>query len=166
MIRNAQQTDSAALSKLAMETYVAAFGHTFSPGDLAAHLQAHLSPEAFAHVLAADVVLVAEEEGQLVGYVQFGAAQIDLAQHGDGEIRRLYVHEAHQNKGYGTLLLEAALHHPLLQAAPRIYLDVWEHNHGAQRLYQRHGFTVVASRSFEVESGAPTSRDLVMVREG
>jgi len=51
-----------------------------------------------------------------------------------------------------------------MEGTANIYLDVWEHNHGAQRFYRRYGFEVVGARSFEVESGAPTSLDLVMVR--
>ncbi len=58
----------------------------------------------------------------------------------------------------------AALDHPLLKDAAEVYLDVWEHNPGAQRFYRRYGFEVITTRRFEVASGAPTSLDLVMVR--
>jgi ribosomal protein S18 acetylase RimI-like enzyme len=58
----------------------------------------------------------------------------------------------------------AALSHPRMENAAGIYLDVWEHNQGAQRFYQRFGFQVIGSRAFEVESGAETSLDLIMVR--
>ena len=68
-----------------------------------------------------------------------------------------------RSKGAGTLLMQAALAHPQMQAAPAVYLDVWEHNHGAQRFYARHGFEVVGTRQFEVVSGAETSLDLIMV---
>lgn len=37
VIRAATSSDAQALSKLAIETYTAAFGHSFSPADLAAH---------------------------------------------------------------------------------------------------------------------------------
>ena len=43
-------------------------------------------------------------------------------------------------------------------------MDVWEHNHGAQRFYSRYGFEVVGSRRFEVASGVQMDLDLVMVR--
>ncbi len=62
------------------------------------------------------------------------------------------------------LLMEAALEHPRLKSAERIFLDVWEYNYGAQRFYQRHGFKVIGGRRFYVESGAETSLDLIMVR--
>ncbi len=51
-----------------------------------------------------------------------------------------------------------------LQQATRIFLDVWEHNHGARRFYERYGFGVIGQRAFVVESGAATSYDLIMLR--
>ena len=164
VIRQAQKSDIAALSELAIKTYSDAFGYTFSDADLTAHVQKHLSPSRFSRILDEDVVLVAEVANCLIGYVQFGAANISAASSKDQELRRLYVHPAFQNAGYGTLLMDAALHHPRLHGAARIYLDVWEHNDGAQRFYRRYGFEVIGTRPFAVESGAPTSLDFVMVR--
>src|SRR5947208_13261603 len=104
-IREAQRSDIAALSQLAIETYTAAFGHTFSEADLAAQLKKNLSPASFARILDVDVVLLAEVGSRLVGYVQFGAANLPAAHQGDQELRRLYVHPEFQNQGYGTALM-------------------------------------------------------------
>ena len=145
-------------------TYSDAFGHTFSDADLAAHLKKNLTPDSFTRILEEDVVLLAEAGNRIVGYVQFGAVNPSSAHHEDQELRRLYVHPEFQNVGYGTALMEAALRHPRLNGAVNVYLDVWEHNHAAQRFYRRSGFAVICSRPFEVESGAATSLDLVMVR--
>lgn len=164
MIRTAQMSDIEDLSELAQRTYAEAFGHSFLPEDLAAHLQKHLSPENFACLIEREVILVAEIEGELVGYVQFGAADPSDTKCSEQELRRLYVDSAFQNQGTGTALIKAALDHPHLRGADTITLDVWEHNPGAQRFYQRHGFEIVGTRSFEVESGAPTSLDYIMIR--
>lgn len=162
LIRAAQPSDVPALSQLAIQTYADAFGHSMSAADLAAHVQNHLSPASFARIVAHDAVLVAEVSGSLVGYAQFGAAHPDSGYGQGAELRRIYVRAAFQNAGIGTLLMQAALHE--LSGAGDIYLDVWEHNHGAQRLYRRFGFEVVGTRTFEVASGAETSLDLIMVR--
>ena len=164
VIRKAQQSDIAALSEFAIKTYSAAFGHTFSDADLAAHLKRSLSPINFSRIIDDDVVLLAEVGDRIIGYVQFGAANSSSDDDKDQELRRLYVHPEFQNQGYGTSLMEAALRHPRMNGARRIYLDVWEHNHGAQRFYRRYGFDVIGTRPFEVESGAATSLDLIMVR--
>jgi ribosomal protein S18 acetylase RimI-like enzyme len=164
VIRHAQKSDIEALSEFAMKTYSEAFGHSFSDADLAAHLQKYLSPGSFSRILDEDVVLLAEVGNRLVGYVQFGAANAAAAHTQDQELRRIYIHPESQNMGYGSALMEAALRHPRLKGAGNIYLDVWEHNPGAQRFYRRYGFEVIGTRRFEVESGAPTGLDLVMVR--
>ena len=99
VIREARKSDLEALSALAVETYTAAFGHTFSASDLAAHLQKRLSPARFARLLDEDMVLVAEMENRLIGYVQFGAADPAFPDAHAQELRRLYVHAAFQNRG-------------------------------------------------------------------
>jgi ribosomal protein S18 acetylase RimI-like enzyme len=166
LIRPGITKDIPALTELAVTTYVAAFGHSFTPEDLAAHLVHNLAPTNIARFIAEDVVLVAEAGGRLVGYVQFGTAGPEYAPDSDRdqELRRLYVLDEFQNQGAGTLLMQAALAHPQMLAAPAIYLDVWEHNQGAQRFYERHGFEAIGTRQFEVESDAETSLDLIMVR--
>ena len=161
VVRQAQVEDIPALSELAIQTYSDAFGHSFSTDDLIAHLAKNLSPERFAQILERDIVLLAEVQGLLIGYVQFGARDNS---DGDQELRRLYIHSEFQSKGYGGALMEAALCYPQMQQAARIYLDVWEHNPGAQRFYKRYGFTVIGTRPFDVESGAETSLDLIMMR--
>lgn len=164
IIRKAQQADTAALSDLAILTYSAAFGHSLSDADLAAHVRKHLSPCRFARFIDDDVVLVAEDGSRLVGYVQFGAVDSAMAVSTDQEVRRLYVHPQLQNAGIGTALMEAALRHPHLRRAASVVLDVWEQNHGAHRFYRRFGFRAIGTRTFTVESGAATSLDIVMVR--
>jgi ribosomal protein S18 acetylase RimI-like enzyme len=165
-IRRATNQDIPKLTALAVATYVDSFGHSFAPADLAAHLARNLAPANVERFLAEDVVLVAEGGEQMVGYVQFGAAGAGYAatSSDDQELRRLYVRRQSQRQGIGTLLMQAALAHAQLERAPTIYLDVWEHNPGAQRFYQRHGFEVVSTRTFAVESGAATSLDLIMAR--
>jgi len=159
-IRQASRADAQALSALAVETYTAAFGHSMSAEDLSAQLAKTLTPARCEQYIKEDTVLLAEVDGFLAGYVQFGASGItDCA-----ELRRLYVLARYQNQGIGAQLMEAALACPVLCAALRIQLDVWEHNHGAIRFYERFGFVVVGEQKFTVASGAETSLDLIMVR--
>ena len=157
-IRQAVPEDGKALTRLARETYVAAFGHSFTPADLAAHLERHLSTSNVDRWIARDTVLLAEAEDRLVGFVQLGPAGPAM------ELRRLYVLDGCQGRGIGSRLLRAALAHPDMAGADRIVLDVWERNHGARRLYERHGFQVVGRRSFAVASGAASNDDLIMQR--
>jgi len=76
IIREAITSDAQALSELAMETYTEAFGQSFSPSDLAAHLERNLSAKNFERILDEDTVLVTEVDDHLVGFVQFGGADM------------------------------------------------------------------------------------------
>ena len=50
------------------------------------------------------------------------------------------------------------------EASARIFLDVWEHNPGVRRFYERYGFAIIGDRSFAVASAAETGLDLIMVQ--
>jgi len=166
IIRPAGTKDLAALMAFAHRTYADAFGHSFSPEDLAAHLQGNLAEGYFHQALAEDVFLLAESEGRLIGFVQFGPVRIPAAAAGpeDRELRRIYVLAEFQNRGTGSRLMDAALSHPGLDAARDIYLDVWEKNDKARRLYERYGFTVIGAHGLSTASGIAHDQDLIMVR--
>jgi diamine N-acetyltransferase len=166
IIRPVDAGEIAALSELARTTYSDAFGHTFSPSDLAFHLKTNLSDAYFRRAIDEDTFLVASTENRLVGFVQFGAVKMPTASQSskDQELRRLYVASDFQNRGIGTRLMQSALGHPRLGEAANIFLDVWEQNHGAQKLYQRYGFEVIGARALAVASGVAADRDLIMVR--
>ena len=61
-------------------------------------------------------------------------------------IEDLYVLPEHQNKGYGTKLLEYAM--AKIEAKGQIpVLWILENNHGAERLYLRNGFVPTGKRN-------------------
>ena len=165
-IRSASAADASALTAFARRTYRTAFGATFQPADLVAYLDRALSFDAVSRFIADDAVLLASRGPEIIGYIQFGdAAPRDGVGVIDGmEVRRLYVAPEHQNSKVGSTLMDAALQHPRLCNARRIYLEVWEHNFGAQRFYVRYGFRTIGARMFTVASGANMSHELLMVR--
>lgn len=166
IVRQAEIGDIAAVSKLARKTYSKSFGHSFNASDLAFHLKNNLSDAYFLEAMAGDVILVALVKRRLVGFVQFGAMSIAMPTQSpdEQELRRLYVHADFQSTGIGRRLMQAALNHPRLDAAERIYVDVWERNLGAKRLYERFGFEVVGAHALKVASGVAGDLDLVMMR--
>jgi len=160
-LRFATVADTAGLAAFSADTYAAAFGAHFKPGDLAAHLVATLAPESWRKYLAHDRVLLAEDGTTLVGYLQFGP-------HEPGGVffHRLYVATDRLGQGIGSRLLRAALDAPEVRAAPEVLIDVWEHNAGARRLYERFGFVATGQRmpDFVTASGEVSPGDLIMVR--
>lgn len=164
IIRRARTSDIPALSDLAKRTWADAFGSSVSPGDEAAELDAKRSETYFTAALREQTILVADWKDALLGYVQFG--DVDLpgveVQPGDQELHRLYVETELQGLGLGRTLMNAALRHPRLARASRVYLQVWERNEHAIRLYESLGFRTVSATTFTVGSGQ-VAEDLVML---
>ena len=167
IIRPAAHDDAVALSQLAQETFTRFFGPSMLASDLIAHLEANLSPEIFSAVLEEDSILVAETEKVMAGFVQFGRADsfAEAGSEDDRAVRKMYVRAGFQNQGIGSAMMEAALEQLEREGAGRVFLDVWDQNHGAIRFYERHGFQVIGERPFTVASGAETTPDLIMVRD-
>jgi diamine N-acetyltransferase len=165
-VRAAEEADVPAISALAKRTWADAFGSSVSSEDRAAELEKTRSEEYFRSALAADTILVAELDGDLVGYVQFGDVRIPEveAQPCDQGLHRVYVETDLHGRGIGRELVNAALAHPRLAAARRVYLAVWEKNANAIGLYESLGFRTVGTTRFTVGSGE-VAEDLVMVLE-
>lgn len=166
VIRVADRSDVKSLTRLAVETYTDAFGDSMAPSELAAHLETNLSEPSIETLVVEDVVLVAELDGRIIGFVHFSNINMPVKTPASRskQLRRLYVHRDFQNKGVGSRLMEAALEHPLLKDAGYVYLEVWEYNLGAQRFYRRYGFEVVDQRRFIFPSGAEADLEFIMVR--
>ncbi len=88
------------------------------------------------------VVLVAEREGEVVGYTYAGVEGIDyMSLRGPaGVLYDIVVDPAHRGQGVGWLLLDATLEALQAKGAPRVVLSTAEGNKPAQRLFARAGF--------------------------
>ena len=164
IIREAQAADLLGLAYFARWTYARAFGASFASADLEHHLAKRLSDTYFTQAHRDDTFLLALDT-DLIGFAQIGEAHVEGGEPGDMQLRRLYVHPDRQNSGIGGRLMHATLAHPRLKNARRLYLDVWEENDGARRLYERHGFKVVGTVPFVTPSGVVTGHDLLMLRQ-
>lgn len=137
-----------------------------SADDAAAEADDTRSAEYFRTALRSDTILVAEADGQLVGYVKFGDVEIPEvdAEPGDAGLHRVYVETALQGGGIGRELMQAALSHLRLQTARRVYLQVWEENRNAVGLYESLGFRTVGKTRVTIGRDE-VGEDLVMVLE-
>jgi len=88
------------------------------------------------------LVLVAEREGEVVGYAYAGMEGNDyMALRGPaGVLYDLVVDPAHRRQGIGSALMEAALDRLRELGAPRVLLFTADKNHGAQAMFDRAGF--------------------------
>jgi ribosomal protein S18 acetylase RimI-like enzyme len=87
-------------------------------------------------------VLVAEREGEVVGYVYAGVEGHDwMALRGPaGVLHDIVVDPARRGEGVGGMLLDATLAALRERGAPRVVLSTAERNEPAQRLFARAGF--------------------------
>jgi ribosomal protein S18 acetylase RimI-like enzyme len=156
-LRPATATDAAALAELARDAFVAAFGHLYRPEDLAAFLAEYRIPEKFRQHLAdpPTLVEVAEEDGRLAAYCLIVRGH-RFDEQGEPHperpvfVSQLYCAPEMTGRGLGAALLEWAIAEARAWGADALQLSVFSENFGAQRFYQRYGFTKVADIDFWV----------------
>ena len=88
------------------------------------------------------VILVAERNGEVIGYSYAGVEGTDyMALRGPaGALYDIVVDPAHRRHGVGRKLLDATLAALKARGAPRVVLSTAERNESAQRLFARAGF--------------------------
>jgi ribosomal protein S18 acetylase RimI-like enzyme len=153
-IRRAAPADAEALVAIGRATFAETFGHLYPPEDLAAFLaEAHGLARASADLADPQkAVWLVEADGEAVGYAVAGPCKLP---HPDvtptcGELERIYLLASHQGGGAGGRLLAETLAWLEKDGPRRLWIGVWSENHGAQRLYARHGFEQVGTYEFAV----------------
>ncbi|MBD8057476.1 GNAT family N-acetyltransferase [Cellulomonas sp. JH27-2] len=157
-VRPAQPDDVPALARLAAATFPLACPPDSTPADQQAFIDAVLSPARFDEYLAdpARTVLVADEDGELVGYTMLVAGtptdadvRATLRLTPTVELSKCYVLAGHHGAGISNALMAASLEAAPADAAG-IWLGVNQLNERAQRFYGRHGFRRVGVKHFQV----------------
>jgi ribosomal protein S18 acetylase RimI-like enzyme len=143
-VRPARTADEKALGRLG--TMLVVEHHGFDPQRFIAPIPQ--LPKRYGEFLVSQavrrdkLVLVAERNGELVGYAYGGVEGNDymVLRGPAGEIYDLVVDPAHRRQGIGTILLEATLRELKARGAPRVVLFTAEKNHGAQAMFAGAGF--------------------------
>lgn len=115
---------------------------------------------------AAEVRVVTDEAGTIVGFVNFGPYRADDVLHPtEGEVRAMYADPEHWGAGVGRLLMTTALRELSAQGRNPVRLWVLSANERARRFYTLAGFVPDgATGVFRVERGADPPVDLDEVR--
>jgi [ribosomal protein S18]-alanine N-acetyltransferase len=101
---------------------------------------AHWTREQYNQLVSSGVVLVAEEGGELCGFVCAQAVA------GEWEIENVVVAAGFLRRGIANELMRAVIQRAKREAAPAILLEVRESNLPARGLYGKHGFREVGRR--------------------
>jgi ribosomal protein S18 acetylase RimI-like enzyme len=107
------------------------------------------------------VVLVAERDGEVLGYTYAGVEGFDyMSLRGPaGVLYDIVVDPTHRGQGVGRTLLDATVAALEARGAPRVVLSTAERNEAAQRLFARAGFRrTMIEMTREREDGAGGAR--------
>jgi len=162
--RLAGTDDAPSLSKLGAETFTATFGHLYQPADLATFLVSH-GEEQWRQELADTefAVLIAEEDGQAVGYAKVGPPHLPFEPRGVPiELRQFYLLEAWQGRGLADRMMQWVIDEAERRGGDHLYLSVFTDNHRARKFYERWGFVAEGRYAFMV--GGHADEDIVMRR--
>jgi ribosomal protein S18 acetylase RimI-like enzyme len=144
IIRNGRPEDAHALGRLG--ALLVAEHHEFDPQRFVAPIPQ--LPQRYAQFLTSQmersdkIVLVADRDGAVVGYVYGGVEGNDymVLRGPAAEIYDLVVDPNHRRQGIGSLLLQAALDAVEKLGAPRAVLFTAARNEGAQAMFSKLGF--------------------------
>ena len=154
-LRAATRADAAALSTLATEAFVAAFGHLYRREDLEAFLAEHRSAKTYREHLAdpATRIRIAEIDDEPAGYAMIHWPS-EFASESDAirplALHQLYCAPAKTGRGIGAALMDWALSEAKALGCDAVQLSVWSGNFAAQRFYARYGFAKIADIGFMV----------------
>jgi ribosomal protein S18 acetylase RimI-like enzyme len=139
-VRPARLDDAAAIAAVHVRTWQAAYEHVFGSERLAA-IDLPAREEIWRRRLAVPeqrhLVLVAEDDGSVVGFASCGESR-DAA--GEAELYAIYVLPEAWGSGAGPLLMAAALSGLRKNGFGTARLWVLDDNPRAQRFYEREGW--------------------------
>jgi diamine N-acetyltransferase len=165
-IRFATAADNVLLAEVGARTFYDTFAADNTLEDMAAYLAASFSPEKQAAELAdpATVFLIAEAEGQAIGYARLkeGPPAASITGSRPIEIVRFYARQDWIGQGVGAALMKACLAQAARRGCDTIWLDVWEQNLRARAFYAKWGFVPVGTQTFQL--GADLQYDLLLAR--
>ena len=109
--------------------------------------------------------LVAEDDGQIVGYAGLLAPEPDRSSHrrepAQADVLTMAVTTAHWGEGVGSSLLTALIAEAARRGCLEVFLEVRADNPRAQELYHRHGFTEFGLRRGYYQ---PSGMDAIVMR--
>jgi diamine N-acetyltransferase len=166
-IRRATAADAAGLAALGAATFTETFGHLYPPEDLQAFLTGSHSVDAWTRMLADPqraVWVAALAAGTQIGFIVVGACKLPVEnlEPTAGEIQQLYVLARHHNLRLGSRLMDIGVQWLAAQDLAPVYIGVWSENLGAQRFYDRYGFSKVGEYGFPV--GKTVDREFILKR--
>lgn len=161
-IREASMNDAARLSLVANATFLETFAGLIDGEALVAHCARHHEPAHLrARLDAGARAWLAELDGAPVGYALLVEPELEAAQPGDIELKKIYLLSRFHGGDTAARLLASVI--AGTAGHSRLLLGVKDDNHRAIGFYAKHGFRQIATRRFDV--GGTLYDDVVLARD-
>jgi ribosomal protein S18 acetylase RimI-like enzyme len=170
-LRRAVPADAARLALIAAATFALACPDGSKAVDINHYVTANLTEERFAGYLADEnrLLFLAEEQGIPVGYTMVilgEPSDADVARaitlRPSAELSKMYVFAGHHGRGVAAQLMALSVAAAREAGASGIWLGVNDENARANRFYEKSGFAIVGTKSFQL--GANVESDFVRER--
>lgn len=162
IIREASGDDAGRLSLIANATFLETFAGVIAGDALVAHCERQHDPAVLAAQLDGGArAWLAEFEAAPIGYALVKAPELEAAQDGDIELKKIYLLSRFHGTGIAQRLFDTALSGA--QGSKRLLLGVKDDNHRAIAFYSRQGFRQIGTRRFDV--GGTLYDDVVLARD-
>ena len=162
LIRAATSADVGRLSLISDATFLETFAGEIAGDALVAHCAEKHSPAYLASLMDAGATAwLAELDGAPIGYALVNRPELDAAQDGDIELKKIYLLSRFHGSGIAARLFDAALEG--VTGNDRLLLGVKANNDRAIAFYTKQGFTQIGTRRFDV--GGTFYDDVVLARD-
>jgi ribosomal protein S18 acetylase RimI-like enzyme len=164
LIQQATLADVDAVAKVAAATFALACPPGTTEENIRSFIATNLSPEVFAHYLSSpdhrvwlawqdDEPIEDEPAGYALSIHEDPADEVIKASIQSSptvELSKIYVREGHHGGGVAQALLDAVVEEAKAAQAVSVWLGVNQHNHRANRFYEKNGFVNKGIRLFQV----------------
>lgn len=158
----ANHQDVNALIEIGCQTFWQAFGEMNPHEDVQAYLANWFNPQQLTSELAEEgnrFYLVKTGE-TVIAYLKlqmtYATEGLDLPtvilDNSCMHLQRIYVESAWHGTGLAQALMQFSMEQASAEGKTHVFLGAWEENHKAQRFYEKCGFAIVGSHTFQMGS--------------
>ena len=165
-IRPAEREDIPSIAIVAQKSFVDAFAHATDPDELAHEIKENRSEKYFEGIYGKDTILVALVNEEIIGYIQFGRVDHHYVESTDKDIdfKRLYILTKFHSQGIGSALIDAMFANERVKNASKVFVNVWDINTKAIRLYGKYGFIKTGKQYPYFFNGKEVGHDEILVK--
>lgn len=165
-IRQAHLEDAVLLSELGARAFSQAFAADNTPEDMASYLAGAFYPAKQAEELArtGSMFYILECDGVVAGYahIQENRPPTCITGIKPVELSRFYLLQDWIGKGIGARLMQFCIDEARGRGGDVLWLGVWQKNARAIAFYQKWGFKIAGTQTFQL--GSDPQSDFVMRR--